>query len=64
MSRVIPSLESLKKEGEPGKRNINQYTRHGTLLIAVVQSVCMCAGLIGQGITLSIVLAFYIPAVT
>ncbi|MFV8104411.1 preprotein translocase subunit SecY, partial [Enterobacter cloacae complex sp.6730515] len=36
----------------------------GTLLLAVVQAVGMCAGLIGQGITLSSGLAFYIPAVT
>ncbi len=64
MSTVIPSLEALKKEGEQGKRKINQYTRQGTLLLAVVQAVGMCAGLIGQGITLSTGLAFYIPAVT
>ncbi|WP_171069793.1 preprotein translocase subunit SecY [Acinetobacter baumannii] len=64
MSTVIPSLEALKKEGEQGKRKINQYTRQGTLLLAVVQAVGMCAGLIGQGITLSSGLAFYIPAVT
>ncbi|WP_171077322.1 preprotein translocase subunit SecY [Acinetobacter sp. 1264765] len=64
MSTVIPSLEALKKEGEQGKRKINQYTRQGTLLLAVVQAVGMCAGLIGQGITLSVGLAFYIPAVT
>lgn len=64
MSTVIQSLEALKKEGEQGKRKINQYTRQGTLLLAVVQAVGMCAGLIGQGITLSVGLAFYIPAVT
>jgi len=64
MSTVIPSLEALKKEGEQGKRKINQYTRQGTLLLAVVQAVGMCAGLISQGITLSSGLAFYIPAVT
>jgi len=64
MSTVIPSLEALKKEGEQGKRKINQYTRQGTLLLAVVQAVGMCAGLIGQGITLSVGLEFYIPAVT
>lgn len=64
MSTVIPSLEALKKEGEQGKRKINQYTRQGTLLLAVVQAVGMCAGLIGQGITLTNGLAFYVPAVT
>ena len=64
MSAVIPSLEALKKEGEQGKRKINQYTRQGTLLLAFVQAVGMCAGLISQGITLSTGMAFYVPAVT
>lgn len=64
MSTVIPSLESLKKEGEQGKRKINQYTRQGTLILALVQATGMCAGLIGQGITLTNGLAFYIPAVS
>lgn len=64
MSSVVPSLEALKKEGEQGKRKIQQYTRQGTLFLALVQSVGMCAGLISQGITLSSGLAFYVPAVT
>jgi preprotein translocase subunit SecY len=64
MSTVVPSLEALKKEGEAGRRKINQYTRQGTLLLGLVQAVGMSAGLISQGITLSAGLAFYIPAVT
>ena len=64
MSTVVPSLEALKKEGEQGKRKINQYTRQGTLFLALVQAIGMCAGLISQGITLTSGLAFYIPAVT
>ncbi len=64
MSSIVPSLEALKKEGEQGKRKINQYTRYGTLLLAFVQGVGMCAGLISQGITLTSGLAFYIPALT
>ncbi|HRA30147.1 MAG TPA: preprotein translocase subunit SecY, partial [Acinetobacter johnsonii] len=64
MSTVIPSLEALKKEGEQGKRKINQYTRQGTLFLALVQAIGMCAGLISQGITLTAGLAFYVPAVT
>ena len=38
MGYVIPSLEALKKEGESGRRKITQYTRYGTLLLALVQS--------------------------
>jgi preprotein translocase subunit SecY len=64
MSTVVPSLEALKKEGEAGRRKINQYTRQGTLLLGLVQAVGMSAGLISQGITLSAGLAFYVPAVT
>ncbi len=64
MASVVPSLEALKKEGESGRRKINQYTRQGTLLLGLVQATGMCAGLISQGITLSSGLAFYVPAVT
>jgi preprotein translocase subunit SecY len=39
MSAVIPSLESLKKEGEAGRRKITQYTRYGTVLLATFQAV-------------------------
>jgi len=35
---VVPKLDQLNKEGEQGRRKINQYTRYGTLLIAAVQS--------------------------
>lgn len=35
---AIPHLEALKKEGESGRRRITQYTRYGTLLLALVQS--------------------------
>lgn len=35
---AVPYLESLKKEGESGRRRITQYTRYGTLLLAFVQS--------------------------
>lgn len=41
MTKVIPHLESLNKEGEQGRRKINQYTRLLTLPLAVVQSVGM-----------------------
>lgn len=35
---AVPFLEALKKEGESGRRKITQYTRYGTLLLALVQS--------------------------
>lgn len=63
MTTVDPRLEALKKEGESGRRKINQYTRYGTLILAFVQGLGMCSGLVSQGITLSTGIAFFIPAV-
>ncbi len=36
---VVPKLDQLNKEGEQGKRKINQYTRYGTILLAMVQAL-------------------------
>ena len=41
MTKVIPSLEALSKEGEQGRRRINQYTRLLTLPLAIIQSIGM-----------------------
>jgi preprotein translocase subunit SecY len=38
MSYAVPFLEALRKEGESGRRKITQYTRYGTLLLAIVES--------------------------
>lgn len=50
MTAVTPSLEQLKKEGDAGRRKINQYTRYGTVLLATVQGIGMSVGLAGQGL--------------
>jgi preprotein translocase subunit SecY len=53
MTSVIPTLEQLKKEGEQGRKVINQYTRYGTVLLATVQAYGISVGLEGsQGIVL------------
>jgi preprotein translocase subunit SecY len=39
MTYVVPSLEAIKKEGESGRRKITQYTRYGTLVLALFQSL-------------------------
>ena len=49
LSAVNPSLEQLKKEGEAGRKKINQYTRYGTVLLAVFQSYGMSVGLESMG---------------
>ncbi|MBN8875319.1 MAG: preprotein translocase subunit SecY [Rhodospirillales bacterium] len=45
MSAAIPSLESLKKEGEQGRKKLNQYTRYLTVVIAMFQSYGIAVGL-------------------
>jgi preprotein translocase subunit SecY len=39
MTIVLPQLEQLKKEGEAGRRKITQYTRYGTVVLALFQSI-------------------------
>jgi preprotein translocase subunit SecY len=45
MTSVVPSLENLKKEGEAGRKIINQYTRYGTVLLGTLQAYGIAAGL-------------------
>ena len=47
MTAVSPSLSALKKEGEAGRKKINQYTRYGTVLLAAVQGYGIAVGLEG-----------------
>ena len=54
LTYVLPTLEQLKKEGEAGRRKITQYTRYGTLGLALFQSMGISialeasAGLVNQ----------------
>jgi len=45
---VVPSLEALKKEGEAGRRKITQYTRYGTLILALFQALGISIALESQ----------------
>ncbi len=45
LTSVSPHLEALKKEGESGRKKINQYTRYGTVLLASVQAFGIAVGL-------------------
>jgi preprotein translocase subunit SecY len=49
MTTVSPHLEQLKKEGERGRKKINQYTRYGTVLLAALQGYGIAVGLEGLG---------------
>ncbi len=42
---VIPTLAKLAKEGESGRKKITQYTRYGTVLISIVQSIGIAVGI-------------------
>ena len=48
MTYVVPTLEALKKEGESGRRKITQYTRYGTLGLALFQSLGIAIALEGS----------------
>ena len=48
MTAVSPTIEALKKEGESGRKKINQYTRYGTVLLASVQAYGIAVGLEGM----------------
>ena len=45
LTSMVPSLEQLKKEGEQGRRKINQYTRYGTVLLATFQAYGLASSL-------------------
>jgi preprotein translocase subunit SecY len=49
MTTVSPTLEQLKKEGEQGRKVINQYTRYGTVFLAALQAYGIAIGLEGAG---------------
>ena len=49
MTTVSPTLEQLKKEGEQGRKVINQYTRYGTVILAALQAYGIAIGLEGAG---------------
>ncbi len=63
MTAVTPSLEQLKKEGDAGRRKINQYTRYGTVLLAAIQAIGMTVGLAGQDLAYQVDFSFYFTAV-
>ncbi|MEX1032429.1 MAG: preprotein translocase subunit SecY [Cellvibrionaceae bacterium] len=62
MTAVTPSLEQLKKEGEAGRRKINQYTRYFTVLLATVQGFAMSMAFSGQAFGGAPTFSFYFVA--
>ncbi|XOV85891.1 MAG: preprotein translocase subunit SecY [Pseudomonadota bacterium] len=61
---TTPSLQQLRKEGESGRRKIQQYTRYGTLALALVQGFAMSSGLASQGLAYVGAFTFHFVAIT
>jgi len=65
MTHVVPALESLKKEGEAGRRKITQYTRYATLGLALFQATSIALALESSpGLVLAPGFGFRLTAVT
>ncbi|GAB5449513.1 MAG: preprotein translocase subunit SecY [Gymnodinialimonas sp.] len=50
MTAMVPSLEALKKEGEAGRKKINQYTRYGTVALATAQAYGLAVSMESGGL--------------
>ena len=50
LTAMVPKLEQLKKEGEQGRKKINQYTRYGTVLLATMQAYGLAVSLESGGL--------------
>jgi len=64
LTMMHPALQQLRKEGESGRRKITQYTRYGTVLIALVQGTSLSATLAAQGLAFAPGFAFHFVATT
>lgn len=64
MAAVSPQLEALKKEGEAGRRKITQYTRYGTVFLALFQSLGISIALESQGVVIDPGMGFRVIAIT
>jgi preprotein translocase subunit SecY len=60
---VSPKLEQLKKEGDAGRRKITQYTRYGTLVLALFQATGVAIALESQNVVIQSGMAFKVTAV-
>lgn len=48
LTSAVPYLEALKKEGEPGRRKINQYTRYATVVLCIIQGYAISSWLMNS----------------
>ena len=64
LQAMNPHLQQLRKEGEAGRRKITQYTRYGTLVIALIQGSALSVTLANQGLAFDPGIMFYFVAAT
>src|SRR3989338_3840155 len=50
MAVVVPAVERMQKEGEQGRRKINQWTRYGTIVISIVQGIMIAQSFKSNGV--------------
>ncbi len=50
LTSMVPALEQLKKEGDSGRKKINQYTRYGTVVLATFQGWAIAASIAAGGL--------------
>lgn len=62
-SQVSPKLQQLRKEGENGRHKINQYTRYGTVILSLAQSLFMARWLVNNGVVIDPNFSYYFVAV-
>ena len=62
-SQISNKIQSLRKEGESGRRKINQYTRYGTVILSLLQSAFMTKWLVRSGAVINPDLGFYCTAI-
>jgi preprotein translocase subunit SecY len=61
---ISPQLKQLQKEGEQGKRKLNQYTRYGTLGLSLIQGFGICKWLAGNSIAVNPDFTFFFVGTT
>jgi preprotein translocase subunit SecY len=59
---VSPKMSQLKKEGEAGRRKINQYTRYATIILSIIQGFGICKWLVSSGVVIYPGINFYVIA--
>ena len=62
-SEILPSLKALKKEGEAGRKLITKYTRYGTVLLAILQSLGVASFVFQQGVVVTSSFEFHVSTI-